>query len=118
MSVQAAIARQLSADARQASTHFCISPRRSQSSAHSAQISAHSRHTGLWCSEPISMKCVAVRQISAHAVYKVKCAGSNMLTADPETMVVSSFGARLVASKASIDAGLHGRVIVVHDHSP
>ena len=41
---------------------------RTQSAAHWSQISAHSLQRCLACSEFISMKCAAVRQISAQAV--------------------------------------------------
>jgi hypothetical protein len=51
-------------------------PSRSQSFAHSAQISAHSRQVCLWCGEAISMKFADVRHISAHAVISRKWAGA------------------------------------------
>lgn len=52
----AAILRQLSAQARHACTHSCMSPTSSQLLAHSSQISAHSLQRCLACSEFISMK--------------------------------------------------------------
>jgi hypothetical protein len=54
-------------------------PIRSQSLAHSAQISAHSLQMCLWCGVLISMKCAEVRHISAQAIISRKCAGSTCL---------------------------------------
>jgi hypothetical protein len=74
--IQAANFRQLSAQRRQASAQSFISPIRSQSAAQCAQISAQKRQVRLWSSEPISMTCADVRQISAQTMIKLKCLGS------------------------------------------
>jgi hypothetical protein len=60
----------------QASTHSCMSPKCSQSRAHSSQTSAHSAQVCLWCGVFTNMNCADVRQISAHAIIGRKWSGS------------------------------------------
>ena len=76
---QAAILRQLSAQARHCRTHSSMSPTCSQLLAHASQTSAQARQVCLCSGVPISMKCAEVRHISAQAIIKRKCPGSTCL---------------------------------------
>jgi hypothetical protein len=115
--LQAAIALQLSAQLLQATTQSSIPPTRSQSLAHSAQISALSRQTCLWWEVLSSMKWAAVLHISAHAIINLKCWGSTCLPPVSRQVRHRHPEAGRVALQAFVDARLH-ILAHLHAHSP